>query len=71
MIESLKEMFEESATKQSKKDFGKVVVLDYSTSGVYIYDYDGSNILDFLDNHGHNDSECSYMFTSDFNIYIE
>lgn len=70
MIEALKEIFEESATKIPEKNFGKIVIMDYATGGIYVYDYDGSDVLEFLDTHGHNDNECYYMLVNDFNIYI-
>lgn len=71
MLETLKEMFEESATKQIKQNYEKISVLDYSVSSIYIYDYTGENISDFLEKHGHNEDECSWMISDDINIHIE
>lgn len=40
----------------------EIAILDYNTGGVYIYPIPSDkDVQEFLKEHGHKDSECSFM----------
>lgn len=49
-----------------------LVILDYSIGGVFIYDLEESeDVLSVLKKHNHKESECAWMYTSNFILHDE